>query len=244
MRLILFTILAAFLFVSCNDDDTNGSNEQLAENTKKIIVEEVLQTSNYTYLSGEVNKVPTWIAVSKMDAKKGDTYYYQEGMLMENFVSKELNQTFEKIWFVDHIGTSPEFQNAVDPHHGMPTDMTQKTDMSQHQMKPSIEKGNYSIEKLKDGVTIAELYSKKLDFSGKSIKVKGIVTKVNSQIMDRNWIHIQDGTEHEGEYDLTITSNMTAQEGDTIIVEGILAVDKDFGHGYQYKIILEKAEIK
>lgn len=238
MRLILFTVLAAFLFVSCNNDDTNGSNDQLAENTKKIIVEEVLQTSNYTYLSGEVNKVPTWIAVSRMDAKKGDTYYYQEGMLMENFVSKELNQTFEKIWFVDNIGTSPEIQSSMDVHSGM------DTDMSQHSMKPNIEKGDYSVEKLPDGVTIAELYSGKEDFSGKTIKVKGVVTKVNSQIMERNWIHIQDGTEHEGEYDLTITSNMTAQEGDTIIVEGILAVDKDFGHGYQYKIILEKAEIK
>jgi len=225
------TVLVAFLIASCNNDE---SNEQLNGNTKKITVKEVLQTSNYTYLSGDVNGNETWIAVTKTAAKPGDVYYYEDGMLMENFVSKELNRTFEKIWFIDNIRTTPEIQKT------MMTD----TDMNQHNMKPNIEKGEFTIAPVEGGVSVAELYSKKEDYNGKTVTVKGIVTKVNTQIMDRNWIHIQDGTEHEGEYDLTITSQMIVQKGDTIVAEGKISLDKDFGYGYAYKVILEDAKIK
>jgi len=154
-------------------------------------------------------------------------------MLMDNFVSKELNRTFEKIWFVDNVRTTVEVQNEITT-----------TDLSQHNMKPEIEKKEYDLTALEDGISIADLYSSKKDYSGKTVKVTGIVTKFNPQIMQRNWIHIQDGTEHEGEYDLTITSKMNVQEGDTIIAEGKISLDKDFGHGYKYKVILEDAIIK
>ena len=69
-----------------------------------------------------------------------------------------------------------------------------------------------------------------------------MVTKFNAEIMERNWIHLQDGTEHKGNFDLTVTSDNRVNVGDTICIEGKIALDKDFGYGYFYEIIMEEAK--
>jgi hypothetical protein len=58
-------------------------------------------------------------------------------------------------------------------------------------------------------------------------------------IMGRNWVHIQD--ESGAEFDLTITTNEQIQLGQMVNMEGVLAVNKDFGAGYFYKVIVENA---
>ena len=59
--------------------------------------------------------------------------------------------------------------------------------------------------------------------------------------MERNWIHIQDGSEFDGKYDLTITSQESFEVGQVLTLEGVLAINKDFGYGYSYEILLEEA---
>jgi len=59
--------------------------------------------------------------------------------------------------------------------------------------------------------------------------------------MERNWVHIQDGTEFEGKFDLTATSSETFEVGTQVTLEGILTLDHDFGYGYTYDVLLEKA---
>jgi len=71
--------------------------------------------------------------------------------------------------------------------------------------------------------------------------VRGQVAKYNPEIMERNWVHLQDGTEFDGKYDLTVTSVEPFEVGQVITVEGILALNKDFGYGYEYELLLEKA---
>ena len=44
-------------------------------------------------------------------------------------------------------------------------------------------------------------------------------------------------------YDLTITTLDEVQLGDLVIFEGKLAVNKDFGAGYKYDVILEEAKL-
>ena len=61
--------------------------------------------------------------------------------------------------------------------------------------------------------------------------------------MKRNWIHIQDGTGDENSYDLVVTTNDEVKVGDVITAEGKLAVDKDFGAGYFFPVIIEEAKI-
>jgi hypothetical protein len=104
------------------------------------------------------------------------------------------------------------------------------------------EKMNVVVEPCGDCITIAKLLTNKKSYSGKIIKVKGSVTKFNPQIMGKNWVHIQDGTEFEGGFDLTITTDQQASIGETITFEGKIVLDKDFGYGYVYSVLMEEAK--
>ena len=95
-----------------------------------------------------------------------------------------------------------------------------------------------------EGFTGAELFSGKADLSGQRIVVRGKVVKFSGGIMGKNWLHLQDGTDHEGSNDLTVTTADMAQKGDTVLVSGTLVIDKDFGAGYRYDVIVEDAEVK
>jgi hypothetical protein len=61
--------------------------------------------------------------------------------------------------------------------------------------------------------------------------------------MSRNWIHLQDGTNHEGDFDLTITTNEEVNIDDVVVITGKLTLDKDFGYGYFYKLIIEEGKV-
>ena len=73
--------------------------------------------------------------------------------------------------------------------------------------------------------------------------MRGKVVKVNNGIMGTNWVHIQDGSGTEGTHDLLVTTNESVQVGATIIAEGKVVKDKDFGSGYFYNVLLENSKI-
>ena len=60
--------------------------------------------------------------------------------------------------------------------------------------------------------------------------------------MGKNWIHIQDGTEFEDGFDLTVTTSGTATMGEIVTFEGKISLDKDFGYGYSYAVLMEDAK--
>lgn len=91
--------------------------------------------------------------------------------------------------------------------------------------------------------TVAALYQDKVALAGKLIRVQGTVVKVNNAIMKRNFVHVQDGTGEQGTDNLTVTSQQTANVGDKVLVTGRVVVDRDFGAGYAYPLLLEEATI-
>lgn len=91
--------------------------------------------------------------------------------------------------------------------------------------------------------TVEGLYQDKAKLGGHEVQVRGKVVKVNNGVMQRNFLHIQDGTGKQGSNNLTVTSQETAEVGDEVVVTGKLAVNKDFGAGYTYPILLEEARI-
>ena len=95
------------------------------------------------------------------------------------------------------------------------------------------------------GLTIAQVWSKSASLAGTKVKVRGRVVKYNSGILGRNWLHLQDGSGSaaEGTHDLTVTTTATAQVGAIVTATGTVALDKDFGAGYSYKVMLEDATI-
>jgi len=94
--------------------------------------------------------------------------------------------------------------------------------------------------------SIASVWNSRTALAGKKITLHGTVVKFNGGILGVNWIHIQDGTgkAEDGTNDITITSDMTAKVGDAITATGVVALDKDLGSGYFYKVIVEKATIE
>jgi hypothetical protein len=101
------------------------------------------------------------------------------------------------------------------------------------------------IAKADGGKTVAEVFAEKASLAGKPVTVRGKVVKVNGGIMGKNWLHVRDGSGAEGTNDLTVT---TAGElpalGAIVVVTGPVTLDKDFGMGYQYAVIVEDADVK
>jgi hypothetical protein len=116
-----------------------------------------------------------------------------------------------------------------------------------HQMPPSsphgrnipVKKDGISVATAKDGISIAELYARRENYANKLTKVRGQVTKFNANIMGKNWVHLQDGTNDSGNYDLTIATSDMVKVGEVVTFEGKVTLKKNFGAGYFYEVILE-----
>jgi hypothetical protein len=111
-----------------------------------------------------------------------------------------------------------------------------------HQGRVMTSKADVKIEPCADCITIAKLFGDRRAYEGKVIKVKGQVTKYNGGIMGRNWVHIQDGTESRDGFDLTVTTDITVAVGEIITFEGKITLDKDFGYGYSYNVLMEEGK--
>jgi len=96
------------------------------------------------------------------------------------------------------------------------------------------------IQKVKNGKTIDDILKQKKDLDGKLVKIRGKVIKFTAEVMNKNWIHIKDSSTSG---DLTITTSSKVAVGDTIVVDGKIAINKDFGYGYIYDVILEEAKV-
>lgn len=193
-----------------------------------VKVKAIEQVESYTYLLVKGKGPAYWIAVASSEISVGESITYQGGLLMEDFYSKDLDRTFDKVIFLDELDGSQA--SAMMEMPGSSTGSAVKT--------PRLE---ISVEAEDGIVSIAELYANPGTYEGKSIRVKGEVAKFNEAIMERNWIHIQDGSEFDGKYDLTLTSQESFEVGQLVTLEGIVALNRDFGYGYTYEIILENA---
>ena len=219
------TTIIAVISIAFYSQAQNSPHAQA--NIHQFVVEEVLQTTSYTYLLAKENK--QWLALPKIEAKIGETYYYQGGVEMRDFKSTELNRTFASVLFLQGVQSAETIQpqaNKSQDSASVPSSAT-----------------TGKIEPAEGGITIAELMANKANYESKEVLIRGKVVKYNSGIMGKNWIHLQDGTASGAENDLTITTDMTTKVGDVITIYGVIILDKDFGAGYFYKIIMEDARI-
>lgn len=123
-------------------------------------------------------------------------------------------------------------------------DVNLNQDASQHVANVSSDKKNVAVDHEEGVLTLAEVFENRKSLKGKQITVKGEVTKFNPAIMGKNWVHLQDGTEFSGQYDLTITTTEEVVVGSLVTFTGTLALDKDFGYGYKYATIVEGSILK
>ena len=92
--------------------------------------------------------------------------------------------------------------------------------------------------------TVEETHIHKDKLAGQRITLKGTIVKVNNGIMGKNFLHLRDGTGSENTNNLIITSQETARVDDVVEINGLVTVNRDFGFGYLYPLLLEEATIK
>lgn len=237
MKSISYLVFALALLTGCNNATVKKTEKKPAEQTATtvagmhtVVAKDIIQTSGYTYLLLTEGGNEYWAAVSRFEAEKGKTYYYASGMEMKDFKSKELNRVFETIQFIQELSDQPIQEKKAEA-------LSTKGRQSMERVEGIV------VEPVAGGLKLSELFANKGNYAGKTVKVTGKVIKFSPEIMNKNWIHLQDGTEANGSYDLTVTSLETVEVGAIVTFEGLLAVDKDFGYGYKYDVLLEEAKI-
>jgi hypothetical protein len=202
-------------------------------------VVETMNAGGYTYVFLEKKGKKTWAAIPAAEVKVGQEITLQPGVEMKNFTSKTLNRMFDSIIFSGGPRTQPSQaagNKPESPQHGAVAAAASKP-----AEKISVEKATGP-----DAYTVSEVHEKIAALNEKVAVVKGKVVKVSGGIMGKNWIHLQDGTGDAalGTNKLVTTSEDLPAVGDVITLKGTVYQDKDFGAGYKYHVIMEKASIQ
>jgi len=190
-------------------------------------VTEVIAAAGYTYVQIDTGTKKVWAAGPDTPLKVGDHIGFSTDMPMANFHSKSMQRDFDVIYFVDSYTKSDSDDEAVKAAHNQPP--------SEPVAEPVA-----GIAKLADGYTIAEVQADRQRLQGKTVRVRGKVIKFTPAIMGKNWVHIMDSSSRN---DLTLTTSGTANVNDVVVIEGTLALDRDFNYGYFYPLLLENGTV-
>ena len=92
---ISFVVLVLALTVTGSALPSSAAGDQAL--TGKVV--QTMDSGGYTYAQIENKGVKTWVAVPKTKVVKGQNISFAPGMEMQNFESKTLKRTFDKIIF-------------------------------------------------------------------------------------------------------------------------------------------------
>lgn len=253
LRPILIALIAITFLNACDEGPkvTNISNEKTdasddympdelkAKTVKKtsdgemhrVVVNEVLPTSKYVYLNVNEGDREYWVAALKQDVEVGGVYVFKGGLLKTNFESKEYNRLFKEVYLVTNLT----------PEHGSEGPKTTSQDVLDHSGSEEPYKYEKQVIKGEGSMKIADLVADSKKMEGQTVQLSGVCVKINSQIMGRNWIHLKDGSKDD--FDMVITSDEFVPEGSIVTMKGIVTLNKDFGAGYKYDLIVEEGVI-
>lgn len=224
---------------------------------------EVFNSVPYTFVKLITADGERWVATVTTEIAVGDIVSFAGGQVMENFHSASLNRTFPAIIFSSGIisremASAPIMDNSTfaDAVQTVKQTVQAGNDLTMDQAVPAgsakavVALVDITVAKAvgANARTVSDIYNNAAELNGKKIMVQGQVVKFSPNIMGRNWLHLQDGSGDpaQGTHNLVVTSTSPVMpvKGDIVVVEGIMATNKDFGFGYQYIVIIEDAEIK
>lgn len=231
----IFSILLAFASTQAwsYSESMSASKPKAIAHTATVL--ETMSSAGYTYIRVEEKGKTFWIALPETQVSVGDVISFYEQMLMENFTSRSLNRTFDRILFVEAINKGTEL-----PTKAKAKPSPNKKSPKQHAEPQKPKELGSPIGRF----TIKEIFEQKDELVGKVIEVKGKISKLSMQIMGRDWIHIEDGTGTKLEKNNKLIFRTTQggiAVGDEVVAKGVLYVNKDFGSGYFYPVIVEDA---
>jgi len=258
LRLTLIALLTNTLYATqAVEIDMHGGKESktpsaLTEKKPKIFYGKILEIKNaqgYKYLHIQEEKgKKIWVAIANAPVSVGEKIGYDKKTMMKDFESKSLHQKFETIYFASDVylaqkNQAPQSMKSMlglakkDPHASMGRGLSPQKE-EEKPSKPFVKKASYSIE---------EIHMWRKSLKDQNITLKGTVFKVSRGIMKRDWVHLGDGSGNEKMLtdDLVFTTPTSSiKSGDKVIAKGKVIVDKDFGYGYFYKVIIEDASFE
>jgi len=188
---------------------------------------ETINAGNYTYVHVDTGTEKHWAAAPPTTLAKGSMVSFVPNMPMKNFTSKTLDRKFDVVYFVGQIYTDKTGEHAAKTNkHPIPDKMPAKPVTG--------------IKKASNGNTIKEVLTQKQALAGKTIRIRGMVVKYTPKVMGKNWVHIRDSSSSK---ELTLTTANATKKGDVILASGTLQLNKDFGYGYTYDVLLEDSSI-
>ena len=238
------SLLAPLAGCSKSADEPAAENAALATPVPAGMIRgtalETMNSGGYTYVFMDTGQDQRWVAALETPVQVGDVVQTDEGMAMTGFTSKTLGRTFNVVYFVSGLqnlsgSSQPPAQAAGEMPPGHP-------DISSGGQAAS---AAVDVAAYEEGKDIAYVYANKSELAGQPITLRGKVVKYNSGILGWNFIHIQDGSGDAGasSNDLIVTSKAETAVGDVVVLSGTIVLDKDFGAGYSYPVLLEDASI-
>jgi hypothetical protein len=235
------TIVTLVAFAGCRSGRPQQAPASAKADPKAFsgTIAETMNAGGYTYARLQAEgRDDVWIAASEFPAKTGERLTVALDMPVDNFESKTLNRTFPRVYFVASVNGGGQ-AGAAPPSSGPPSLM------ASHGSAPAASINVEPVAPPPGGLSIADIWAQRKALDGKDVTLRGTVVKVNSGILERNWIHLQDGSGSAGDRtnDLTVTTTDEVKVGDVITVKGVLATGRDIGAGYAYDAIVENAKI-
>lgn len=200
--------------------------------TGKVL--ETMNAGGYTYIKLKTDAGEPWVAVQQTRVKAGSTVTVHAQMTLDNFKSQTLNRTFDHIVFATMGGDSAAVAPAASGPHGAPA-------------VPPKNIGDVNVPKARGAgaKTVAEVWAAKAALKDAPVTIRGKVVKFLPEIMGKNWLHLRDGSgsAEKSDNDITVVTKDVVAVGDVVIVKGTVRVDKDFGAGYKYPVVVEDAKV-
>ena len=205
-------------------------------------VVEMMNAAGYTYVRVDLGDGEVWVASTRFLVEVGDRVTFPLETPMRDFHSESLDRDFSLVYFVSYVvpeGEAPQTMapSATNMPPGHPSLDAANADPESAEVT--------KVEAPSGGMTIADLWTNRADLAGTQVKVRGRVVKYNAAILGRNWFHVQDGSgaTGQGNNDLTVTTEAVVAVDDIVTATGTVAVDRDFGAGYTYSLMLEDATV-
>ena len=198
---------------------------------------EKIDVTGGMYLRLKTPQGEVWTAVDKADVKKGAEVTVLNAVPMDGFESKSLKRKFDHILFGSLAAGQMASDSKKEPTAKMHPAVA---NLSAEQEAIKVKKAEGA-----EGKTVAEIFAAKSTLKGAPVALRGKVVKCNMGIMGKNWLHLRDGSgsPEKQNFDMTVTTLDTAAVGDTVLIKGKVSLDRDFGAGYVYPIIIEDAKV-
>ena len=204
------------------------------------VVEEVLQVPGYTYLAIASEGATRWAAVKTTELAVGNAVSVRVDAVLQDFRSETLDRTFDSIVFGNLPSADAAAANTSSPAlAGTPSASADAPSPASAPAAPR------HVPPAEGGHRIGELYGARGRLAGTTVRVRGVVTKSLPGIMNRTFVRLEDGSgaRDTKTHELTVTTTETPEVGASVLVEGTLVVDRDFGSGYTYDVLLEDARL-